>query len=374
MMWGSQKGRWNRVWVASTLALALSAGSALAQNQSQNQTKNKSGDDFEKPLARAGGWGGGGSSMYFSQQDGAGRYELSVNGEGEMTAKVNGEEVPADRIKKSDGKVELLDKNGKTLATFNMSLGKVGRNAWGGGRGGSGRAWTMPAPEAPQVEWTPPKVMMGITMGEPGDELRKFLDLKDGEAVLVDRVVDGLPADKAGLRTQDVIVEFDGVKPITEGKIRDILRGKNAGDKIDAVVVRKGERKTVHIELQKYDAEKLGTAVAAPDADDGEPLRKLRDLSKLPPNIRENWNPKAWDEMMKEFEQAQREGGGAQIFRVLPDGKFQGFMAPQDTAKLEKLQAELAAKNAELARQMDLLTRKMDELQAKLDRLDQRRP
>ncbi len=361
MMWGSRKDSSRLSWRVAPLALALSAGVALAQ---QGAAQGKSKDDFEKPLARAqGGQGGSFSGMYFSQQDGSSRYELSIGNDGEMTAKVNGEEVPADRIKKSDGKVEIVDKNGKTIATFNVSVGKGARNAWGLGRSGGGRLFTQPAPEAPQMEWTPPKVMMGITMGEPGDELRKFLGLKDNEAVLVDRVVEGLPADKAGIRPQDVIVEFDGVSPISEGKIRDILKSKSAGDKLDAVVLRKGERKTIHLELQKYDQERLGNAVAL-DQDELPNVGKPKAITKLGPRIREQWDPEDFQKLQDDFNRAFKGlDGQVNVWGVDPDGKFKGFMVPQDNAKLDKLAEQLAR-----------LSQKLDELQAKVDKLDSRKP
>jgi hypothetical protein len=353
-----------RTWVVA--AMALAAGSALAQNAAP---KARTKGDFEKPLARAGGGGNGTSSMYFSQQDGGDRYELSVSGDGEMTAKVNGEEVPADRIKRGDGTIELLDKDGKTLTTFNIDMGRNGR-FWTVGKGG--RGWNQVAPEA-RAAWTPPKVMMGITMSEPSDAVRKFLDLKDGEAVLVDRVIEGLAADKAGIKPQDLIVEFDGAKVVTQSKIRDILKDKNEGDKIDAVVIRKGERKSVQLELQKYDSARLGEAVAiAGDDEVPEPNKWNNDNVRRLGRLQENWDPQAWERMQEEFNKAFNQGNGARVFGQNPDGTFRSFSMPMDQAKIEKLQAELSEKNAKLSEQLAKVNEQLAKLNAELQKMQER--
>lgn len=50
--------------------------------------------------------------------------------------------------------------------------------------------------------------------------------------VLLDGVVKGGPADKAGLMEEDIIMEFDGVKARYEDHLRRLIKSKNVGDSV----------------------------------------------------------------------------------------------------------------------------------------------
>ncbi|MBC8525683.1 MAG: PDZ domain-containing protein, partial [Candidatus Cloacimonetes bacterium] len=47
--------------------------------------------------------------------------------------------------------------------------------------------------------------------------------------VLLDGVVKGGPADKAGLMEEDIIMEFDGVKARYEDRLRSLIKSKHVG-------------------------------------------------------------------------------------------------------------------------------------------------
>ena len=71
---------------------------------------------------------------------------------------------------------------------------------------------------------------------------------KDG-GVLVTEVRDGGPADKAGMKDEDVIVEIGGRKIRTGDKLIETVASKSVGDTIPIVVVRDGERVTLDVEI-----------------------------------------------------------------------------------------------------------------------------
>jgi len=52
--------------------------------------------------------------------------------------------------------------------------------------------------------------------------------------VLLDGVVKGGPADKAGLMKGDIIMEFDGVKARFEDRLTSLIKSKHVGDKVEA--------------------------------------------------------------------------------------------------------------------------------------------
>lgn len=363
MMWG--KGH----MIAASALLAM-AGTAMAQQNNEG---------FERPLGgarnaeRGGGGGGAGAGnvqMYFSQVDGDTRYELIIR-EGKTTAKINGEEVPEDRVRRRDGKVEILDEKGNVLTTFNTGNVRIGPRAQVRGLG-PGRA--LEVPEAPvQVEMKP-RVMIGVMMSEPSDSLREHLELKEGETVMIDRLAEGLPAAEAGLKPRDIIVEFDGVKPITESKVREIIASKQEGDKIRVEFLRKGEVKDTTIELKKVDPSSvkswLGGApqAAAPGMAWGR--GQGWGENEWPQNV-PGIDPEFIEKLQgmqdpKEIEKLLQEhgmGGRGRVFLQGPEGRWQGFVAPKGEAQ----QAELDAQRAALGAQRAALDAQMKALKEQIE-------
>ncbi|GAB3207761.1 hypothetical protein GCM10027294_15550 [Marinactinospora endophytica] len=62
-------------------------------------------------------------------------------------------------------------------------------------------------------------------------------------------VQQGGPADEAGLRPGDVIVEFDGTAVRGSDQLITLIRGKLPGDRVDVVYERDGERRTTTLTL-----------------------------------------------------------------------------------------------------------------------------
>jgi membrane-associated protease RseP (regulator of RpoE activity) len=222
------------------------------------------------------------------------------------------------------------------------------------------------APEPARIER--PKVMLGITMSEPGESLIEHLGLKEGETVLIDRVVEDLPAAKAGLKAKDIVISFDGVKPITESQIRDILRKKEPGDKVEVKVIRKGKEETLTIELAKYESSKL--EMAAPQA-----WRVGGDENE--------WNnleiPQIdAEQMRKQMEEAMRAvrgaGGDARGFFQGPDGKVQWLdLRKGEEARKAELDARMKEFDARM-KEFDATMQKFHEqiasLQATLEKMN----
>jgi serine protease Do len=92
---------------------------------------------------------------------------------------------------------------------------------------------------------------IGVTVQAITPELAKGLSLDATEGALVAGVAPGSPAERAGVEREDVILDVDG-KPV--GKMRDLPRAIAAvpvGKKIQVRLLRKGEQKTVEIEVGK---------------------------------------------------------------------------------------------------------------------------
>src|SRR6476469_196593 len=71
------------------------------------------------------------------------------------------------------------------------------------------------------------------------------INFEEKEAVVIDRVYKGLPGDKAGLKTGDVITKLDG-KPYTSAfDFILAMRAKMPGDEV-TLTVRRDKSVTVH--------------------------------------------------------------------------------------------------------------------------------
>lgn len=93
------------------------------------------------------------------------------------------------------------------------------------------------------------RAMLGITMSEPSSALLEHLGLET--AVQIESVMEGLPAEKAGLQRNDLIVGVNGQQPMDIEALRRLIREKSPGDEIVLEVVRRGQSMKVTVTLQK---------------------------------------------------------------------------------------------------------------------------
>jgi len=91
---------------------------------------------------------------------------------------------------------------------------------------------------------------LGILPQEIDPDLADALGVEPKSGILVGSVVEDSPADKAGMRRRDIIVELDG-NPVT-GDVDDFrlnVAQKGMGKKVGVVVLRDGDRKKLTVEL-----------------------------------------------------------------------------------------------------------------------------
>ena len=89
---------------------------------------------------------------------------------------------------------------------------------------------------------------LGIQPEPLSDERRQELGLIADEGVRVGGLVPDGPAEQAGLLAGDVIVSLDG-RPVTSARLSAILSQIGAGERVDARILRDGERLLVTITL-----------------------------------------------------------------------------------------------------------------------------
>ena len=94
--------------------------------------------------------------------------------------------------------------------------------------------------------------MMGIAPGDFTEEQAVALGVPVREGMRLDAVLDGMGAQKCGLKKDDVIVEFAGHRIRNDpNSFPNALAGKKGGDKVEVAFYRGVEKKTVTMELSK---------------------------------------------------------------------------------------------------------------------------
>lgn len=113
---------------------------------------------------------------------------------------------------------------------------------------------------------------IGLRTKEASPELRDQLGLAGNEGLVVDLAAPGGPAAKAGLQERDLILSLDGAAVGTVVALRAAVQSKKPGDKIEVAYLRKGQRQTTQVTLEK-------PAPGAPA--DGEPNQAQKILDDL---------------------------------------------------------------------------------------------
>jgi serine protease Do len=82
---------------------------------------------------------------------------------------------------------------------------------------------------------------LGVTIQNLTPELAKQFELKSENGVLVGDVIEGSPAEKAGLQRGDVIVAFDGKKIEDPNQIRNMVAKIEPGGEVEATIIRNNQ-------------------------------------------------------------------------------------------------------------------------------------
>ena len=238
--------------------------------------------------------------------------ELRIENGDVVVAKVDGKSVPADRVRKSGDGYDILGADGKVLRHIAMgaqvaprmdarSRVRVQRDA-GPGRNIEPRR--APEPRRDAEPAPAPKSMIGVGLGSPDPALVHHLKIDRENATMVTNVVDGLPADAAGIERFDVIVAVNGDRNASSENLRRVLREAEPGAKIVLEVLRGSETRKVEVIATEFDGDRL--ALAEPIEVQGFPMQPGE---------------------MFGFEGEESDGGGMMFF-IGPDGQRREMRMP----------------------------------------------
>jgi serine protease Do len=108
---------------------------------------------------------------------------------------------------------------------------------------------------------------LGVGIQDLTPELAEYYKLEDRSGVLVTHVFEGDPADKAGIKVNDLIVSVGG-EPITSSReLSRRIAGLGVGKSADITIVRGGKERTIAIKTTKREDQEL-QARAKPESED----------------------------------------------------------------------------------------------------------
>lgn len=194
-------------------------------------------------------WGavhpGGASSGTVVENDKKLSWSIDADGRVKVTVQ-DGKDAPEQKYEAPS--IEALKKEHPDVAKRLESV--TGSDSWtvtlngAGGphvrvlRGGQRRI------DAPDEDGAPQTPVLGVSWSPVSEVLRDQLDLGDG-GIVVESVVAKSLAEKLGLARNDVLLEVQGKAIGDSADVRAALENAKEGDKVTALVVRKGRKQTL---------------------------------------------------------------------------------------------------------------------------------
>ena len=90
---------------------------------------------------------------------------------------------------------------------------------------------------------------LGVTIQDLKGDLASYYDVEEGRGVLVTQVVPDDPADKAGMRPNDIILEIDGTEISSSRELTAKAAGLTVDERVDVTVLRDGKQKRLSLKV-----------------------------------------------------------------------------------------------------------------------------
>jgi C-terminal processing protease CtpA/Prc len=116
---------------------------------------------------------------------------------------------------------------------------------------------------------------LGVRVQDIDRDLQRARDLPSTDGALVNRVEEGSPAAKAGIRRGDIIVRVDGEEIDSSAELVREMRDTKPGATVRISTIRDGDRRTHEVELGTRPEERFGDA----------PRRRVMDMDDMPERL-----------------------------------------------------------------------------------------
>jgi len=119
---------------------------------------------------------------------------------------------------------------------------------------------------------------LGVSIQDVPNDLAEYFGIEDDRGALVADVVPGDPADTAGIRPKDIIVEMNGQNVEDSRELLQLVAALNVGETVEVKVLRNGKLKDFQVKVAKRNDANL-TAKKTPLKADPELGIQVADLS-----------------------------------------------------------------------------------------------
>jgi serine protease Do len=99
-----------------------------------------------------------------------------------------------------------------------------------------------------RVEWG----WLGVSIAEVTDDDVPRLKLSEARGVLIRSVMPGEPAEKGGIKANDVITAIDGATMNTTRDLLRVVSSAPVGKRVRVVVMREGKPTEIEVEIGRY--------------------------------------------------------------------------------------------------------------------------
>jgi serine protease Do len=96
---------------------------------------------------------------------------------------------------------------------------------------------------------------LGVQISAVDEKMAKALGLKKAEGILVTNVEEDSPAEKAGLKREDIILKFQGKKPESLSELQLMVAASKPGTEIELLILRNGKEKVIKMTLGELKTE-----------------------------------------------------------------------------------------------------------------------
>lgn len=130
---------------------------------------------------------------------------------------------------------------------------------------------------------------LGVTVQALSAEIKKHFGLKEDRGVLINQVFENSPAEKAGLKEEDIILQYNG-KDITDPtQLRNLVAGTLPGKEVELKIFRDGKILSIKVTIEELPMEVVAARGEFDNALKGVVVQnitpELRRELQLPPRI-----------------------------------------------------------------------------------------
>jgi serine protease Do len=121
------------------------------------------------------------------------------------------------------------------------------------------------------------RAFLGIAMRDISANMAETLDLEESVGVIVTEVLENSAAQEAGIKVQDILIEFNGEKVRSADKLRHQVAALKPGTEVHVVILRDGERRSLTVVLGKRPSPKRTASATKTPPGGAYSVRKTED-------------------------------------------------------------------------------------------------